>query len=123
MSFPLQASDQESLHALEGLMTEFFEPSTTNERKRQIGMVHANESPIKYKSLFCRLCLAYNVNGKLITVMLYMYNQIAMMFLSEELLNNFSQQRDAWRHCLFFQANTSNQYVSMYCMTVLEVCV
>ena len=40
---------------------------------------------------------------------------------AEELLENFSQQRDAWHHCLFFMANTRNEYVLMYCMTVLEV--
>ncbi|CAH1795674.1 unnamed protein product [Owenia fusiformis] len=68
------ASDEASLRALEGLMTEFFHVQTTNERKRQI----------------------------------------------EELLNNFSQQKDAWRHCLFYMANTGNEYVMMYCMTVLE---
>ena len=33
----LQASDEASLRALEALMTEFFAPSTTNGRKREIG--------------------------------------------------------------------------------------
>ena len=45
-----------------------------------------------------------------------------MFFIfTEELLNNFAQQRDAWKHCLYFMANTSNEYVLMYCMNVLEV--
>lgn len=68
------ASDEESLRALEALMTEFFDTRTTNERKREI----------------------------------------------EELLNNFSQQQGAWQHCLYFMANTNNEFVMMYCMTVLE---
>ena len=41
--------------------------------------------------------------------------------IAEELLNNFSQTRECWRHSLYFLANTENQYVMMYCMTVLEV--
>ncbi|KAK2152122.1 hypothetical protein LSH36_339g04009 [Paralvinella palmiformis] len=70
----LQASDAESLHALENLMTEFFSVSAKNERKREI----------------------------------------------EELLNNFSQQRDAWKHCFYFMTHSHNQYVIMYSMNVLE---
>lgn len=42
-------------------------------------------------------------------------------FFSEELLNNFSQTQDSWKHCLFFMANTQNEYVMMFCLTVLEV--
>lgn len=38
----------------------------------------------------------------------------------EELLNNFSQTQDSWKHCLFFMANTQNEYVMMFCLTVLE---
>ncbi|XP_014672669.1 PREDICTED: exportin-6-like isoform X2 [Priapulus caudatus] len=55
-------------------MEEFFSPTTTNEKKRQI----------------------------------------------EELLNNFSQQRGSWKHCLYFLTNTSNEYVMMFCLTVIE---
>ena len=43
------------------------------------------------------------------------------LLFTEELLNNFSQTRECWRHSLYFLANTHNQYVMMYCMTVLEV--
>ncbi|XP_076324683.1 LOW QUALITY PROTEIN: exportin-6-like [Tachypleus tridentatus] len=68
------SSDQSSLRALESLMTEFFSPSTTNGRKREI----------------------------------------------EELLNNFSYQEGAWRHSLYFMSNTRNEYVIMYCLTMLE---
>lgn len=39
----------------------------------------------------------------------------------EELLNNFSREKDAWKHCLYFLSSTQNEYVMMYCMTVLEV--
>ena len=45
----LQASDEESLTALEGLMTEFFDVLTTNERKRQIGMLISVHGQIKVK--------------------------------------------------------------------------
>lgn len=38
----------------------------------------------------------------------------------EELLNNFSKEKDAWRHCLHFLSATSNEYVMMFCMTVLD---
>ncbi|XP_062340396.1 exportin-6 isoform X1 [Osmerus eperlanus] len=38
----------------------------------------------------------------------------------EELLNNFAQQTGAWRHCLYFLSNTSNEYVMMYSLTVFE---
>ncbi|KAM6962761.1 exportin-6 [Aplochiton taeniatus] len=38
----------------------------------------------------------------------------------EELLNNFAQQTGAWRLCLFFLSNTSNEYVMMYSLTVFE---
>ncbi|GAB6030367.1 Exportin-6, partial [Chamberlinius hualienensis] len=38
----------------------------------------------------------------------------------EGLLTNFSNDRESWKHCLYFLANTRNEYVMMYCMTVLE---
>ena len=44
-----------------------------------------------------------------------------ILIIAEELLNHFGQQLDSWRHCLFFLGNTNNEYVMMYCMTVLEV--
>ncbi len=44
-----------------------------------------------------------------------------LVSLTEEVLNNFSQQRDAWKHSLFYLSRTHNEYVMMYCMTVLEV--
>ena len=47
--------------------------------------------------------------------------QFHLILLVEDLLNNFSQQRDSWKHCLFFMANTQNEYVMMYCLTVMEV--
>ncbi|KAL5018253.1 hypothetical protein ScPMuIL_003975 [Solemya velum] len=68
------ASDENSLKALEDLLSEFFNAVTSNDRKREI----------------------------------------------EELLNNFSQTQDAWKHCLYFMSSTKNEYVMMYCMTVLE---
>jgi len=39
----------------------------------------------------------------------------------EELLNDFSQQKDAWQLCLYFIQQTHNEYVMMYCLSVLEV--
>nr|CAD7426456.1 unnamed protein product [Timema monikensis] len=36
------------------------------------------------------------------------------------MLNNFSSQQGAWKHCLFFLANSANQYVSMYSLTTIE---
>lgn len=47
--------------------------------------------------------------------------ELFFFFSSEELLNNFSQTQDSWKHCLFFMANTQNEYVMMFCLTVLEV--
>lgn len=41
--------------------------------------------------------------------------------ISEEILNNFTQTRDAWQHCLYYLANTHNEYVMMFCMTAIEV--
>ncbi|XP_064607184.1 exportin-6-like [Liolophura sinensis] len=38
----------------------------------------------------------------------------------EDVLNNFSQTQDAWKHSLYYLAHTENQYVLMYCMTVVE---
>ena len=63
-----------SLQALEALLTEFFAPSTRNERKREI----------------------------------------------EALLNDFGAQRDSWKQGFYFLANTNNEYVMMYSMTVIE---
>ncbi|GIY26955.1 exportin-6 [Caerostris extrusa] len=68
------ASEDTSLSTLEALMTEFFSPTTTNERKRQI----------------------------------------------EEVLQGFKNQPECWRHCLNFLSSTSNQYVMMYCLNVIE---
>ena len=43
-------------------------------------------------------------------------------FLStEELLNNFSAQSGAWRHCFYFLSHTQNEYVMMYALSVFEV--
>ncbi|KAI8501262.1 Exportin-6 [Branchiostoma belcheri] len=68
------ASDEASLRALEGLMNEFFNGCTSNERKREI----------------------------------------------EQQLGAFGQQSGAWRHCFYFMSQTQNEYVMMYCLTVLE---
>ncbi|XP_071962753.1 exportin-6-like isoform X2 [Antedon mediterranea] len=68
------ATDADSLLALEGLMNEFFAPTTTNIRKREI----------------------------------------------EELLNNFSAQTGAWRHCFYFLTHSQNEYVMMYALSVFE---
>lgn len=38
----------------------------------------------------------------------------------EELLDGFKNQPECWRHCLNFLSNTSNEFVMMYCLTVLE---
>lgn len=38
----------------------------------------------------------------------------------ENQVNNFSQQQGALKHCLFFLSHTSNEFVMMYCLTVLE---
>ena len=43
------------------------------------------------------------------------------LFLAEGLLEQFSQTQDSWKHCLYYMANSKNEYVTMYCMTVLEV--
>ena len=39
----------------------------------------------------------------------------------EVVLANFGQQRDAWKQCLYYLAQTHNSYVSMFCLTTLEV--
>lgn len=41
----------------------------------------------------------------------------------ETILSNFGQQRGAWKQCLYYVAHTRNSYVSMYCLTTLEVSV
>ena len=63
-----------SLQALDGLLTEFFSPTTSNQRKREI----------------------------------------------EALLNDFGSQKDSWKLGFYFLANTPNEYVMMYSMTVIE---
>uniref|UniRef100_H2Y847 Importin N-terminal domain-containing protein n=1 Tax=Ciona savignyi TaxID=51511 RepID=H2Y847_CIOSA len=69
-----QASMEEMLVGLERIMTEFFHPSTSNKRKREI----------------------------------------------EEQLNKFGNQNGAWKHCLEIFTKTNNEYVMMYCLSVLE---
>ena len=36
-------------------------------------------------------------------------------------LNNFSVQKDSWKFCVYFIGHTSNQYVSMYALSTIEV--
>ncbi|KAK9752797.1 Exportin 1-like protein [Popillia japonica] len=38
----------------------------------------------------------------------------------ETQLNNFSNQKDAWKFCVYFITNTSSQYVSMYALSTIE---
>lgn len=38
----------------------------------------------------------------------------------EEILNNFTQTKDSWQHCLYYLSNTTNEYVMMFCLTALE---
>ncbi|CAG9102568.1 unnamed protein product [Plutella xylostella] len=64
----------EALASLEVLMSEFFAPSTSNLRKREI----------------------------------------------ESMLENFSNRRDSWKHCLLFLQKSQNQYVLMFTLTTLE---
>lgn len=36
-------------------------------------------------------------------------------------LNHFSVQKDSWKFCVYFIGHTSNQYVSMYALSTIEV--
>jgi len=38
----------------------------------------------------------------------------------EIMLSRFSEQNSSWRDSLFFLNHSSNHYVSMYCLTILE---
>ncbi|CAH2096124.1 unnamed protein product [Euphydryas editha] len=38
----------------------------------------------------------------------------------ENMLENFSNARDSWKHCLFFLQKSQNQYVLMFILTTLE---
>ncbi|CAH2262819.1 jg9193 [Pararge aegeria aegeria] len=38
----------------------------------------------------------------------------------ENMLENFSNNRDSWKHCLLFLQKTQNQYVLMFILTTLE---
>ncbi|KAK6169003.1 hypothetical protein SNE40_020137 [Patella caerulea] len=38
----------------------------------------------------------------------------------EALLNNFGQTKESWKHCLYFMSNTQNEYVIMFCLSLLE---
>lgn len=40
----------------------------------------------------------------------------------ENMLENFSNNRDSWKHCLLFLQKSQNQYVLMFILTTLEVC-
>lgn len=64
----------EALASLDILMSEFFAPTTTNIRKREI----------------------------------------------ESMLEDFSNRRDSWKHCLLFLQKSQNQYVLMFSLTTLE---
>ncbi|XP_037294381.1 exportin-6-like [Manduca sexta] len=64
----------EALASLDILMSEFFAPTTSNYRKREI----------------------------------------------ESMLENFSNRRDSWKHCLLFLQKSQNQYVLMFTLTTLE---
>nr|CAB3267797.1 exportin-6 [Phallusia mammillata] len=66
--------EDEMLTGLERVMTEFFHPSTSNQRKREI----------------------------------------------EEQLTKFGNQNGAWKNCLHIFTKTRNEYVMMYCLSVLE---
>lgn len=68
---------EESRRRLESHISEFFAPTTTNERKRQI----------------------------------------------EAVLDNFSKQSGSWKQALYFLSHSqspSNEYVMMYCLSVIE---
>lgn len=67
-------SEAELLKALEHLMEEFFNGSTTNARKHEI----------------------------------------------QTQLNSFSSQRESWKPCIYFVANSTSQYVSMYSLSTIE---
>ena len=47
--------------------------------------------------------------------------EFSQFFASVKLLDNFSQQASAWRHCVFFMQKSGNNYVLMYSLKVLEV--
>eukprot|EP00794_Sanderia_malayensis_P009373 gene9373-10360_t len=38
----------------------------------------------------------------------------------EEILDNFSHQEGAWRQCIYFLTNSTNQYVHMYSLSIFE---
>jgi len=84
-------SDQSLLTELEALLTEFYTGSSSNERKLEIGM---------YSVLFTS-------NTHLLAV--------------GKVLENFAQQMGVWKHSLQFIEKTSNEFVIMYCLNVLEV--
>lgn len=39
----------------------------------------------------------------------------------ENILENFANRRDSWKHCLLFLQKSQNQYVLMFILTTLEV--
>lgn len=43
------------------------------------------------------------------------------LFITENVLNSFIQQNEAWRSCGFFLNHTKNHYVLMYALSVFEV--
>lgn len=66
---------EESSRLLESHLNEFFAPTTSNDRKRQIEVV----------------------------------------------LENFSKQNGSWKQALYFLSHSSsNQYVTMFCLSVIE---
>ena len=84
-------SDHSLLTELEALLTEFYTGSSNNERKLEIGT-------------YCTLVVSRT-----------------HLFAVGKILENFAQQMGAWKYCLQFIEKTSNEYVIMYCLNVLEV--
>lgn len=39
----------------------------------------------------------------------------------ESMLENFSNRRDSWKHCLLFLQKSQSEYVLMFTLTTLEV--
>lgn len=39
----------------------------------------------------------------------------------ETILTNFSSQQGSWKLCVEYLAHTGSQYVSMFCLTTIEV--
>ena len=96
-------------------------PNLTTFGKMTLGKLHKRKFII-WKTVTWEITLGKMPFGKHLTPFIYPW-----LYLGNErkreieiMLSRFSEQNSSWRDSLFFLNHSSNHYVSMYCLTILE---